>query len=137
MPITTEICNSYKLELIRGVHNTGDVYKIALYTSAATLNKASAVYSATNEASGTGYTAGGKILAGEASALSGDVAYLDFTDPVWTGASFTARGALIYNSSQGDKAVASYDFGADVTATAGDFTVSLPAPGATAVVRVA
>jgi hypothetical protein len=135
--ITTEICNSYKLELLRGVHNTGDVYKIALYTSAATLNKATTAYSATNETSGAGYTAGGNVLAGEVSALSGDIAYLDFNDPVWNAASFTARGALIYNATQANRAVASFDFGADVTATAGDFTVTLPAPGATAAVRVA
>jgi len=137
MPITTEICNSWKLESIDGVHNAADVYKMALYTGAATLNRATTVYSATNEVAGAGYTAGGAILAGRASALSGDIAYQDWADPSWTNATITARGALIYNSTQGNKAVATYDFGADNTSTNGTYTVTLPPVGATAVVRVA
>jgi hypothetical protein len=138
MAITTEICNSFKLEILQGVHEAADVYKIALYTSTATLNKSTTVYSATNEVAGTGYTAGGVTLAGYTTALSGDTAYIDWTtDPSWASATITARGALIYNSSQGDKAVAAYDFGADYTSTNGTFTVTLPAAGVTAVVRVA
>lgn len=138
MPITTEVCNSFKKEVLEGVHEAADVYKIALYTSAATLNKSTTVYSATNEVSGTGYVAGGATLAGYTTALSGDVAYIDWTtDPSWPASSITARGALIYNSSQADKAVAVYDFGAEYTSTNGTFTIVLPAPGAaTAVVRL-
>ena len=138
MPITTEICNSFKKEILEGVHEAADVYKIALYTSTATINKSTTVYSATNEVVGTGYTAGGVTLAGYTTALSGDIAYIDWTtDPSWANATITARGALIYNSTQGNKAVATYDFGADNTSTNGTYTVTLPPVGATAVVRVA
>ncbi len=137
MPITTEIANSWKLESIDGVHNAADVYKIALYSNVATLNKSTTVYSTVNEVVGTGYTAGGMVLATRTSALSGDIAYQDWADPSWAAATITARGALIYNSTQANKAVAAYDFGADVTSTNGTFTVTLPAVGATAVVRIA
>lgn len=140
MAITTAICNSFKKEILEGVHEASDTYKIALYTSAATLSKATTAYSATNEvANGGGYTTGGATLAGYTTALDTDTAYIDWsTDPSWPAASITARGCLIYNSSQGNKAVAVYDFGADVTSTNGTFTVTLPAPAAaTALVRVA
>lgn len=138
MPITTAICNSYKQEVLQGIHASGDVYKIALFTSAATLDKTTTTYSTTNEASGTGYTAGGANLSGFTTALSGDTAYIDWTtDPSWASATITARGAMIYNSSKANRAVAVYDFGSDVTSTNGTYTVSLPAPGATAVVRIA
>lgn len=136
MAITTAICNSYKKELLDGVHNAADTYKIALFTNAATLDKTTTAYSTTNEVVGTGYTAGGATLSGYASGLSGDTAYIDFSDPSWANATITARGALIYNSSQGNKAVAVFDFGGDITSTAGTFSITLPAPGATAVVRV-
>lgn len=137
MPITTAICNSYKQEVLEGVHAVGDVYKIALYTSAATLGAATTAYSATNEVSGTGYTAGGATLSGIATGLSGSTAYLTFTDPTWSEATITARGCLIYNASKSNKAVAAYDFGGDVVSTNGTFTVDLPAAGAASLVRIA
>lgn len=137
MPITTAICNSYKQEVLEGVHAVGDVYKIALYTSTATLGAATTAYSATNEVSGTGYTAGGATLSGIATGLSGSTAYLTFTDPTWSEATITARGCLIYNASKSNKAVAAYDFGGDVVSTNGTFTVDLPAAGAASLVRIA
>lgn len=137
MAITQALCNSYKLELLDGVHQPGDTYKMALYTSAATLNKSTTAYSATNEVSGTGYTAGGATLTGRASSLDVDAAILDFADPSWSSASITARGALIYNSTRSNKAVAVVDFGADIVSTNGTFTVQLPTPaGATALLRI-
>lgn len=138
MAITSAICNSYKQEAMEGVHESGDVYKIALYTSAATLNKSTTAYSATNEVTGTGYSSGGTTLAGIAFGLSTDTAYIDWNDPAWgPGATITARGALIYNSSQGNKAVATIDFGADYTCTNGTLTIQLPAAGASAIIRIA
>ena len=139
MAIVTAVCNSFKKEILEGVHEAADVYKIALYTSAATLNKSTTAYSATNEVAGTGYTAGGATLSGYTTALDTDTAYIDWTvDPTWAASTITARGALIYNSTQANKAVATYDFGSDITSTAGTFTVTLPAAAAaTATVRVA
>lgn len=138
MAITTEVCNSFKLQVLQGIHLAADTYKIALFTSTATLNKSTTVYSTTNEVAGTGYSAGGVTLAGYTAALSGDTAYIDWsTDPSWASATITARGCLIYNFTQANKAVAAYDFGADYTSTNGTFTITLPAAGATAVVRLA
>lgn len=137
MAITTAMCNSFKKEALEGVHLAADVYKLALFTSAAALDKTTTAYSTTNEVVGTGYTAGGATLAGYASALSGDTAFLDWTDPAWTSATLTARGCMIYNSSKSNKAVAVYDFGSDITSTNGTFTAVLPAAAAaTAVVRI-
>lgn len=130
MAITQALCNSYKVEVLDGVHAAGDTYKIALYTSAATLSKATTAYSAPNEATGTGYTAGGAVLAGRSVVLDVDTAILDFTDPTWPNASITARGALIYNASKSNKAVGVLDFGQDVISTNGLYTVALPAPAA-------
>lgn len=141
MAITAAFCNSYKQELFSGVHLAANTYKIALYTSSATLSKATTAYSATNEVSnsGTNYTTGGASLSGFATSLDGDTAVLTFDTPVtWANASFTARGALIYNSSVSNKAVAVLDFGADYTATAGTFTINLPtANGTTGLLRIA
>jgi hypothetical protein len=138
MAITAAICNSYKTEALQGIHLAADVYKIALYPSAATLSKATTAYSSTGEATGTGYTAGGATLAGRADSLDTDTAIIDFTDPTWPTSTITARGALIYNSTRANKAVAVLDFGADITSTAGTFTVTLPAPvAATGVIRIA
>ena len=115
-----------------------DEFRMALYTSAATLSKASTVYTATGEVVGDGYTAGGKVLTGAAVSLDGDTAILDFGDPSWPDATITARGAMIYNATQGNKAVAVLDFGANVSSTAAAFAVQLPAPTAAAgVIRVA
>ena len=138
MAITTAIANSFKLEILDGIHAPGDNYKIALYTDAANLSAATTAYSATNEVAGAGYTAGGVSLSGRAASLSGSVAILDFSDPSWANATITARGALIYNASKANRAVGAFDFGANVSSTAATFTVELPAAGSTtAVVRVA
>lgn len=130
--IQQALCNSYKLEAMSGVHQPGDVYKIALYTSAASINKNTTAYTASGEVpDGGGYSAGGIVLVGLVITLDGDVAILDFTtDPVWPAATITARGALIYNASQGDKAIGVLDFGHDVVSTDGPFTVTLPPPAA-------
>lgn len=139
MAITAAICDSYKQEILKGIQGQSDTYKMALYTSAATLDKTTTVYSATNEVSGTGYSAGGTTLAGFNVTLSADTAVLDWTtDPFWTVATITARGALIYNSSQGNKTVMVIDFGSDKTSTAGTFTVILPVPDSvTGLLRIA
>lgn len=137
MAITTAICNSYKQEILEGVHASADTYKLALYTSAATLGATTTAYSATNEVSGTGYTAGGVTLSGLSTGLATGTAYLTFSDPSFANATITARGCLIYNSSKSNKAVAAFDFGGDVTSTNGTFTVDLPVAGASALVRIA
>lgn len=137
MAITTTLCNSYKQEVLEGVHSSADTYKLALYTDAATLSAATTAYSATNEVEGTGYTAGGVELTGFTSGLSGSTAYVTFTDPAIANATITARGCLVYNSSKSNKAVAAYDFGGNITSTNGTFTIDLPAAGASALIRIA
>jgi hypothetical protein len=139
MAITAAVCDSFKTEILQGIHLAADTYKIALFTSAATLSKATTAYAATNEASGAGYTAGGATLTGFSVTLDTDTAILDFTtDPTWPSATITARGALIYNSTRSNKAVAVLDFGADTTSTNGTFTVTFPAPAAaTGLIRIA
>lgn len=132
MAITTAMCTSFRAELLQGIHASADVYKIALYTSTATLDATTTAYSATNEVVGAGYTAGGVALSGFSVTTSGTTAILDWTtDPSWSNATITARGAMIYNSSKGNKAVAVWDFGADKSSTSGTFTVILPTPDAT------
>lgn len=137
MAITTAICNSYKQELLEGVHASGDTYKIALYTDVATLDKTTTAYSATNEVSGTGYTAGGATLSGFSSGLATDTAYITFSDPSWSNSTITARGCLIYNSSKSNKAVAAFDFGSNVVSVSGTFTIDFPTAGASALIRIA
>lgn len=137
MAITTTMTNSYKQDILSGTQASADTYKIALYTSTATLDASTTAYSATNEAVGTGYTAGGATLSGFTTGLSGSTAYLTFTNPTWTTSTITARGCLIYNSSKSNKSVAAYDFGGDVTSTNGTFTVNFPAIGATGLIRIA
>ena len=132
MAISASICDSYTQELFSGTHTNTDTYKIALFTSTATLSAATTAYAATNEVVGTGYTAGGATLTGFATSIDTGVAILDFADPSWTTATITARGALIYNSSKTNKAVAVLDFGSDITSTAGTFTVVFPAATAAA-----
>ena len=137
------LCTSFKVELLKGIHNFsasgGDTFKIALYTSSATLDASTTAYSVTNEVSGSGYTAGGNTLTNIDPTSSGTTAFLDFDDTTWSTATITARGALIYNSTAaGNPAVAVLDFGADKTSTAGDFTVVFPtADASNAIVRVA
>jgi hypothetical protein len=137
MAITTAICNSYKQELLEGVHTSTDTYKIALYTDAVTLGASTTAYSSTNEVSGTGYDAGGKTLTGYVSGLSGSTAYITFDDPSWANSTITARGCLIYNSSKSNKAVACFDFGSNVVSVSGTFTIDLPTAGASALIRIA
>ena len=121
---------SFKKELYTAVHNLStDTLKIALYTASADLNEATTVYSATNEVTGTGYVAGGVVLTGVTINSSGYTAYVDFADVVFN-ASVTARCALIYNVTQGNKSIAVLDFGADKTST--NFTITMPANSATA-----
>ena len=121
---------SFKTQLYTGVHNLStDTLKIALYTASADLNESTTVYSATNEVTGTGYVAGGVVLTGVTISSSGYTAYVDFADAVF-GASVTARCALIYNVTQGNKSIAVLDFGSDKTST--NFTITMPANTATA-----
>ena len=145
MAITSAICSSFKQELLQGKHNfsssSGDTFKIALFTSSATLNKSTTAYSTSNEisnTSGSAYSAGGATLTSVTPALSTDTAVCDFSDVSFTSASFTANGALIYNSSQSDKAVAAIAFGGDKTVTSGTFTIQFPTADAdNAIIRIA
>ena len=138
MAITNALCTSFKSEALQGIHLAADVYKIALYTSAATMDKSTTAYSATDEVSGAGYAAGGIALSGYVAGNDTDSAWLDWTtDPAWTTATITARGALIYNSTRSNKAVAVLDFAADKTSTNGTFTVILPVAAAgTAIIQL-
>ena len=129
---TTGLCNSYKQELINGgVHTSADTYKVALYTSAATITTDTTVYTATNEVVGTGYTAGGIALSGFAVSQVADSTKVDFNDVSWTG-TMTARKAMIYNSSKGNKAVLVFDFGSDSGVINGTFSLPM-APGVWAI----
>jgi hypothetical protein len=126
---------SFKAQLYQGIHDlTTDVIKIALYTANANLNADTTVYSSTNEASATGYTAGGATMTGIAVSTSGSTAYVGFDNVSWT-AALTARCALIYNSSKGNKSVAVLDFGSDKTSTT-TFLITMPAnTSTTALIR--
>jgi hypothetical protein len=145
MAITSAICTSFKQELLVGTHNftatSGDTFKIALYTSSATLGAGTTAYSTSNEitnSSGTAYTAGGATLTSVTPTTSGTTALCDFADVSYTSASFTANGALIYNDDQSDKAVAVIAFGSDKTVTSGTFTIQFPTADATnAIIRLA
>jgi hypothetical protein len=130
MSIVQTQTTSFKAQLYQGIHDlTTDVIKIALYTASADLNEATTVYTATGEVTGTGYVAGGVALTGVTISSSGYTAYVDFADVVF-GASVTARCALIYNVTQGNKSIAVLDFGSDKTST--NFTITMPANSATA-----
>ena len=138
MAISTAFPTQAKLDALVALCPPGNTYKIALYTSAATLSAATTVYSATGEVVGTGYTAGGQTLTGLAQSLDGTTAIMDFADPSWANSTITARGATIYDSTNGNKVRAVLDFGADITSTNGPFGVTIPAPAAaTAVIRIA
>ena len=139
MAITQAVCNSFKQELLEGTHDLdGNTLKLALYTSSATLGATTTAYSTTNEASGTGYTAGGATIANVVVALSGTTAFVDFDDVSFTSATITdAAGALIYNSSASNKAVAVIDFGSTKSVSGGTLTVTLPTASATtALIRI-
>lgn len=135
MAITNAMCTSFKKALLDGEmdfsSDTSQTFKIALFTSSASLDASTTAYSSTNEVSGTGYTAGGATLSIAANpTASGTTVYLDFADAQWTSASFTARGALIYKSGSGNPAVCVLDFGSDKTASSSNFTVVFPAADA-------
>jgi hypothetical protein len=139
MAIIQTQCTVFKTNLLKGVENfntgTSYTYKIALYEATATLNANTLVYTTDGEITGTGYTAGGKVLAPTVPVSSGNTAYISFANVTWDPASFTTRGALIYNSTTG-AAVAVLDFGSDKIAT-GTFTVTFPtATATTAVIRI-
>ena len=147
MSILQTATTSFKVELLQAVHNFGptspNTFKVALYTAAADIGYATTVYSTTNEVVGTGYTAGGNTLVISTSPTSGNnslnipTAYISFNNTSWTNASFTARAALIYNATQGNKAVAVLDFGADKTASNDTFQIIFPTPDAnSAIVRI-
>ena len=110
MAITQALCSSFKVELLKGQHDftaiTGDTFKVALYTSVAELNSSTVLYTAIGEVVGTGYVAGGNVLTGQSIALSGTTAYVTFDTSEWLNSTITASGALIYNHTQSDKAVA-------------------------------
>jgi hypothetical protein len=143
MAITQAMATSFKVEILGGDFDfssgTADTFKIALFTSAATLSAATTAYSTTNEVSGTGYTAGGNTLTiSQVATSTGTTAFLDFADTTWSSATITARGALIYKSGGTNPAVAVLDFGSDKTSTAGDFTIVFPAADASnAILRIA
>lgn len=137
MAITQAMATSFKSEILQEGHNlASDTIKIALYSSSATLGATTTAYTTSNEITGTGYTAGGVTLANQTVATSGTTAYFDADDPTWTSASFTARGALIYNSTNSDKAIAVLDFGGDFTVSSGTFRIVFPAAGAAAIIRI-
>jgi hypothetical protein len=128
------LTNSFKQQMLQAEQNiVTDTLRMALYTAFADVGPTTAVYTTANEVSGTGYTAGGEIVTGATVSVdvqSGTV-YVDFDDVSWPGASFTARGALIYNASQGNKSIAVLDFGSDKTFTSTSNTVTMPVNSAT------
>ena len=156
MAITQAMCTSFKQEILQGIHNfslgtaggtttstgTGNAFKIALYTSSASLDSTTALYSASNEASGTAYSAGGTALTNVTPTVSSTTALTDFADVTWASSSITARGALIYNSSTtagtANRAVLVLNFGSDKTSSTGDFTITFPtADASSAIIRIA
>lgn len=139
MAITQGMCDSFKVQILNGVHNfSADTFKIALYTSSATLGETTTAYSATNETSGANYTAGGNTLTVNVTPTNtGNVAYLSFANTTWSTATITARGAVIYNNSKSNASVCVLDFGSDKTSTAGNFSVNFPtADASTAIIRL-
>ena len=149
MAISQAMATSFKVDLLNGIHAFGttvtrgstnaDTFKIALYTSSATLGATTTAYSVTNEVSGTGYSAGGNTLTvSQTPTSTSTTAWLNFADTTWTSATITANGALIYNDTQSDKAVAVLAFGGDKTSTNGDFTIVFPtADSSNAIIRIA
>ena len=142
MAITSAVCTSFKVELLKGVHNftasSGNTFNLALYTSDASLGAATTAYTTSNEVSGSGYTAKGNALTSVTPVADSTTAVCDFADTSFTSASFTANGALIYNSSDSNAAVCAIAFGCDKTATNGTFTIQFPTADATnAIIRLA
>ncbi len=142
MAISTAMCTSFKQEILVGTHNftasSGNTFKLALYTSSASLGASTTAYSTSNEVSGTGYTAAGAALTSVTPTTSGTTAFCDFSDLTFSSSTITANGALIYNDTQSDKAVCTLAFGGDKTSTAGDFTIQFPtADASNAIIRIA
>ena len=145
MAISSAICNSFKQEILVGTHNftasSGNAFKIALYTSSASLGAGTTAYSSSNEisnASGSAYSAGGKTIVSVTPVLDGTVAVCDFADISFTSASFTANGCLIYNDTNADRAVCAIAFGGDKTVSSGTFTIQFPTADANnAILRIA
>ena len=143
MAITSAICPSFKVEILKGVHNftasTGNTFNLALYTSSATLGAGTTAYTTTEEITGTGYTAKGNALTSVTPVADGTTAVCDFADTSFTSATFTANGCLIFNdSATGDPAVCAVAFGGDKTVSSGTFTIQFPTAAATtAIVRIA
>lgn len=147
MTIAQTATTSFKVELLQAVHNFGptspNTFKVALYTAAANIGPTTTIYTTSNEVTGTGYTAGGNTLVISVSPTSGNntggipTAFVSFNNSSWTNATFTARGALVYNSTQGNKSVAVLDFGADKTVTNDTFQIIFPTATAnSAIVRI-
>jgi len=142
MAISTAMCTSFKQEILVGTHNftatSGNTFKLALYTSSASLGASTTAYSTSNEVSGTGYTAAGAALTSVTPVASGTTALCDFSDLTFSSSTITANGALIYNDTQSDKAVCTLAFGGDKTSTVGDFTIQFPtADASNAIIRIA
>ena len=143
MAITQAMCTSFKKELLEGTHNFknsgGSDFKLALFTSSATLGASTTAYATTNEVTGTGYSAGGLSLTRVDPTTSGTTAFTDFSDLTFSTATITANGALIYNDdASNDAAVIVLAFGGDKTSTAGDFTIQFPtADASNAIIRIA
>jgi hypothetical protein len=143
MAITQAMCTSFKKELLEGKHNFlnsgGDTFKIALYTSSASLAASTTAYTTSNEVSGTNYTAKGNTLTNVDPSSSGTTALTDFADTTWSSSTITARGAMIFNEdTSGDTSVLILSFGADKSSSAGDFTIAFPTADASdAIIRIA
>jgi len=142
MAISTAMTTSFKSELMSALHDFdnpgGNTFKIALYTSAATLGATTTAYSATNEVTGTNYTAGGNTLTAVSPTTSGTTAYVDFADTTWSSSTITANGCLIYNNTNANRAVVSLAFGSDKSSSNGDFQIVFPTANATdAIIRIA
>ena len=143
MAISQAVANSFKSEILQGIHDLesgGDSFKLALYTSVATLSSATTSYTTSSEVAASGeYVAGGGVLQSQQVSLAaGGVAIVDFADLSFTGVTLTARGALIYNDTEADKSVCVLDFGADKTATSGTFTIQFPQfTSSSAILRIA
>ena len=138
MAITQAMCTQFKRDVMLGLHDLdSDTIRIALFTSSATLNATTTAYATTNEISGAGYTAGGVTLASASVINNSTSGCFDATDPEWTSATFTARGALIYNDTESDLAIAVLDFGGDFTVAGGTFKIVFPAQTASnAIIRI-
>ena len=143
MAIEQAVANSFKKEILEGIHDLesgGDTFQLALYTSVATLSSATTSYTTSSEVAASGeYAAGGGVLqTQQVSLATGGVAIVDFADLSFTGVTLTARGALIYNTTEAKKAVCVLDFGADKTATSGTFTIQFPQfTSSSAILRIA